>query len=341
MRLISLIGISLQLADWSLRPIWQLLTYAATHPLAIWQRGIEYGWLIFTSSIGSLILLLPRGFPARWVGLIWLLPLMLTFATKPNSNSFWLTILDVGQGLAIVVETRHHVLVYDTGPKFSANFNAGDAVLIPFLRQRGIHHINRVIISHGDLDHRGGLSALAKQFAITNLLTSEPKKINSQSNLCLAGQHWQWDGVKFEVLYPNKEQLSSSLVNDGSCVLRISVGQHHVLLTGDIEKAAEQYLVKHRASQLTADILIVPHHGSRTSSTLAFIQAVNPEYAIFSTGYYNRFRFPTSSVVQRYHQHGITTFNTAETGAITFKIYADKLINFPELYRLQHARVWR
>ncbi len=304
-----------------LQPLWWLLSHFAAWPWAVWHTALSHLWLLAVASFGMLLLLAPRAFPARWLGLICGLPLLFYQPARPKLGEVWLTVLDVGQGLASVIETQHHVLIYDTGPKFTSGFNTGTSVVVPYLRWRGIKHLNLLMISHGDNDHIGGAGAVLQQFVHTPVLTSIPSRFpHAQVSKCHAGQHWQWDGVKFRVLYPLPGMPYRD--NNSCCVLRIATRHQAILLTGDIERVVETYLLKHDAKQLSATVLVAPHHGSKTSSSLPFVDAVDPRYVVFAVGYYNRFGFPSPVVVGRYQRISAKTYSTAEMGAIRFKLHA-------------------
>jgi len=218
----------------------------------------------------------------------------------------------------VVVETQHHTLVYDAGPKLSEQTDAGENVVLPFLRARQIKKIDRLVISHGDNDHIGGAGALLRALPVTSVLTSVPEKIpQTHAAYCLAGYRWQWEGVHFEFFYPSMASLGSG--NDSSCVLRIDNGQHSVLLPGDIERVAENILLQTYPDRLQSEVLIAPHHGSKTSDVSAFIQAVHPQYVLYATGYQNRYHFPHREVVLAYSAMKAIQMDTAEAGAITFK----------------------
>lgn len=253
----------------------------------------------------------------------------------PHKNEFWLHVLDVGQGLAVVVQTHQHTLVFDTGAKLGAKFDMGASVVVPFLHSIGTNKLDMVVISHGDNDHVGGLNAILKSFPVTSIKTSVPEKI-PQAQLCLQGDKWEWDGVTFEFLYPSKGTLH--LNNDSSCVLRIVSGDQKVLLTGDIEKFAEENLIKNKLELLSARILIAPHHGSKTSGLNKFLMAVDPSHVVFATGYRNRYHFPHAIIVKKYQDLGAVMLNTAETGAILFRLNQQGL-NY-ELYRMKHKHFW-
>jgi len=293
----------------------------------VWQQHTPPLWTVFTAMVGVAILLLPRGFPARWLGILWILPIFFIPPAHPQRGEVWFTLLDVGQGLAAVIRTENYVLVYDTGPKFCSGFNTGSAIVVPFLRAKGLQQIDKLLISHADNDHIGGAQSVLENLEVDQVLSSAPQKIkeilsaDSKILSCQTGQHWQWDGVDFQILHPPANYVAKKR-NDRSCVLKVSSAGGTLLLTGDIEKTSEYYLVSHHRSDLAADILVVPHHGSQTSSTVSFIDAVNPSIALFSTGYLNRFGHPKKEIVQRYRRRNISVWDTVSAGAISFRLSA-------------------
>ncbi|NJO17183.1 MAG: DNA internalization-related competence protein ComEC/Rec2 [Thioploca sp.] len=333
-------GSILQLADYFMGALWHSLEWLA-NPHWMWYQAIPPWWTIISATVGMLVLLLPRGFPAKWIGVIWLLPLFLTRVPYPQLGEVWFTLLDVGQGLAAVIQTQNYTLVYDTGAKWNDNSDIGQTVVVPFLRTQGIREIDKLLISHGDNDHIGGAQSLLKNLPITEIITSVPEKFTHAKThpvrLCQAGQYWRWDAVEFKILHPPVHYLASS--NNRSCVLKIITAGGSLLLPGDIEAAAESNLLNYAYSDLAADILIVPHHGSQTSSTAAFIQAVKPKIALFSVAYKNRSRLPKPAIVQRYHRYGIKTWTTAQVGAIQFRLSASG-ISQPRLAKIAKHRYW-
>lgn len=335
-------GWLLLVCNYLLSALWWLLEWLADLPLA--SIAIPYvSWLSLSLALLGLGLMgLPRGLPARWLGLLGLLPLFFPVLPRPDWGEAHFTLLDVGQGLSAVVETQQHVLVFDTGPRFSDRFDTGKAVIVPYLHHRGWRSVDTLIISHGDNDHIGGAASLAEQLPVQQILTSVPEKVAwAEVTMCQAGQQWDWEGVHFAILHPTSyEDHQGRAGNNRSCVLRISLGEHHVLLTGDIEASAERQLLTHARQQLAADILVVPHHGSKTSSTLAFIQQVQPRYALFPIGHANRFGFPHPDVLTRYRAAGITTYDTAQQGAIEFKLRLGQIIERPRGYRAEITRYW-
>lgn len=328
----------LRLADFSLSLIWPVLETLQGLPIS-WMAmpapGIR-GLLL--AGFAIILLLAPSGWPGRLLGAVFMLPLFLMQTPRPESAGFWLEVLDVGEGLAIVVHTREHSLVYDTGPRYSPRFDTGSAVVLPYLYQYQIHHIDSLVISHGDNDHIGGANSLIEGIPVKQLLTSVPEKLPAEAYPCHDGITWSWDGVDFQMLHPMSHWPYAG--NNRSCVLRVSNDYHSVLLTGDIESISEFRLRKDHAGALDSDILLVPHHGSLTSSTQEFITAVDPDLAIVSTGHRNRFGFPRQEVMERYTRNKIPVMNTADYGAIHMVFRADDRPPTVQSYLQQHQRYW-
>ncbi len=328
----------LVLANGCLALLWPLLNGFAELPMAQIYHAFVGGWVVIPATIGVVWLLAPKGWPARWLGGVWLATAFLLPQTRPAAGEFWFTLLDVGQGLAAVVETEHHLLIFDTGPRFSDTFDTGEVVLLPYLLQRGVAQVDTLVVSHGDNDHIGGAESLLASFPVKQLLTSAAEKLPQQlSEPCRSGQQWRWDGVDFLMLNPTNELQRKG--NNNSCVLKVSAATGSLLLTGDIEKGAERALLSRHGSGLRADLLVVPHHGSKTSSTEAFITAVSPRWALFPVGYRNRFNFPRPEVVERYQAHNIELLDSAQMGAISVR-FEGKGISIPEGYRETAQHYW-
>ena len=336
----ALSDLLLKLADVSLQYLWKVLEWFAHLPLAVWQASIPSNWILFSTLMACLLFLLPRGMPLRPLGIVWLLPLITYHPADIRQSDFTVTILDVGQGLSLVVQTQSHVLVYDAGPKFGAQFDMGESVVLPFLAMTRIKQIDMLMISHGDNDHLGGASAILQNRYVKTILTSVPEKFTTRrAQLCLAGMRWRWDGVDFSILYPFNSSLEFG--NDSSCVVKIDNGKQSVLLTGDIEKFAENQLLAQSINSLPVNLLIAPHHGSKTSSQRRFIAAVHPQYVVFATGYLNRYHFPHRGVVEDYTNADVLQLNTMETGAVQFK-FTNKDLNLkPSHYRYLHQHYWQ
>ncbi len=318
--------------------LWQYLQWVADLGQT-WQPAIHSFALLVLTGFALLLLFAPKGIAMRYLALPLLLPLIFFKPQRPQSGEYWLTLLDVGQGLSVVIQTQSHQLVYDTGAKFSANFNAGDAIVLPYLKQQGITIIDALVVSHGDNDHNGGTKALLQQMSAINIFAGEPAKIASNlAKPCYQGQQWQWDGVDFKILYPPNDGYPRS-GNNASCVLLIDNAYHKVLLTGDIERMVESWLIT-QAQDLGADVLIAPHHGSASSSSMAFIKAVSPQYVLFATAYRNHYNFPNLDVVKRYQSIQAIPLNTANTGAILFQFGSSQMRVAPVLYRQTLQRLW-
>jgi competence protein ComEC len=245
-------------------------------------------------------------------------------------------VLDVGQGLAVVVQTRRRTLLYDTGPAYRSGSNAADNVLLPYFRHRGIRQLDGVVVSHADLDHAGGVTAIRDAMPVRRLLAGEPLA-GLDAIPCRAGQNWRYDGVDFQVLHP--PAVAHGQGNNRSCVLLLQLGEHRVLLSGDIEASAERELVAKRVLP-GVDAVIVPHHGSRTSSTLPFVRALRPSLAIVSSAYGNHWGFPKADIVQRWQASGAVVLNTATSGAVELKLCAASGLESIREYRLGNRRIW-
>jgi competence protein ComEC len=317
--------------------LWSILAWLSHLPGVVWYQTVPDHGILLAALAGIIFLLLPIGAPGRYFGFIWLLPLILFKPFAPKAGEAWLNVLDVGQGLSVVLQTQKHVLIYDAGPRLSTTYDMGESVVVPFLHAIGAKKVDMMVISHGDNDHIGGAKAVIGQFSVLTIKTSVPEKLPG-ADYCLRGTSWHWDGVDFSFIYPTIENLG--LDNDSSCVLRITVGKQHILLTGDIEKFAEKELVSSALSDLPADILVAPHHGSKTSAVDSFIQGVHPSYVLFAVGYRNRYHFPHQLVADKYHHLGVRAYETARTGAVSFHLTPDHPITLPDLYRKQHQHYW-
>ncbi|HEY8158569.1 MAG TPA: DNA internalization-related competence protein ComEC/Rec2 [Methylobacter sp.] len=312
------------LVDQVLQGLWWLLVQLAELPTASISHALPSYWALLFAVPGILWLLAPVGIPARWLSLVMFLPLVFTDAKRPEIGDINMTLLDVGQGLSAVVQTAHHLLVYDTGAKFSEQSDMGQSVLLPFLRSQGIDSIDSLIISHGDNDHIGGAVSLMHGIDTKQVLTSVPQLLSEYApSECVAGQSWLWDEVRFTMLAPQQAFASE---NDNSCVLKIQSKHGTVLLTGDIEAAAESWLVKTYGEELKADVLIAPHHGSKTSSTAEFLQTVQPDYVLIPAGYRNQFGHPHKDVLARYRQVNAKWLNSADSGAIAVNVKHKALV---------------
>jgi competence protein ComEC len=330
----------LQGAGWLLVQSLELLGTMADVPYIAWLRPALPSWAWLPVITGVLVLLTPRGMPARWLGLIFIAPMVLLQPAVPPPGAAWFTLLDVGDGLAAVIRTAEHTLVYDTGARYSDSFDAGSAVVVPFLREAGINSVDRVILSHGDMDHSGGLEAVLAGIRVESLISGEPDRIRIPRPVtdCANMDSWHWDGVAFEIVHPRSERMWRG--NNASCILRISNVAGSILLPGDIESGVERYLAAGWPELLDSDVVIAPHHGSNSSSSVDFVAAVTPRYVLVSTAYRNRFGFPREQVVERWRASGAEVINTAESGAVEIRLHSDGSISRPKRHRFLHRRYW-
>lgn len=303
----------------------------------VWQQPAPPLWAVMVSIAGIVWLFLPggpglgvfSGFPARWLGVVALLPLFVVSPPKPATGELWLAVLDVGQGLAVVARTEHHTLLYDTGPGFGET-DSGARIIAPFLRGEGIRHLDLMMVSHADSDHSGGalsvLAAIPVNTVLSSMNSDHPiPQAATHSRQCHAGDSWQWDDVHFELLHPLAQsyQRDKRKTNDASCVLKITTRHGSVLLPADIEKNSERALLDRAHQQLSSTVLIAPHHGSKTSSTQAFVNQVNPRLTIFTVGYRNHFGHPREEVIKRYRDLGSQVMRSDRDGAVLLKFQDD------------------
>lgn len=301
-----------ELAHGVLRMLMWFLHTCADWPL--WQVPAPPLAAAVLAALGVVICLLPRGVPGRWLGGLLLLPALFWPLERPAEGEAQVDVLDVGQGLAVVVRTRQHVLVYDAGPQYGAEADAGQRVVLPFLRWLGVDRIDRLLVTHRDSDHAGGARSLLAALPVGDVLTSARELGGTP---CVDGKRWQWDGVDFLILHPQAADYDAAKSsNQLSCVLRITAGEQRVLLTSDIEAPAEQALLQRGEALLAADVLLVPHHGSRTSSTAEFIAAVAAHHAVIPVGERNRFGHPAPEVLARLRDSSAKVWRTDRQGAI-------------------------
>jgi competence protein ComEC len=318
---------------------YQLLQWLAQQPMATVQLSHLPMWLAIAALLGGGLLLLPMGIPVRSLGLFLLAPLFFAEPARPGAGEFRFTLLDVGQGLACVVETAGHVLLYDTGPSFASGSSASERVVLPYLASRDLQRIDRLVVSNGDRDHAGGLKSLLSAIPVDDLLSGEAGLADA-ARPCHAGQVWNWDGVRFEVLHPPRGRRFRT-ENDNSCVVSVSNGIWTLLLPGDIESEGERSLLVEAGGAVAAQLLVAPHHGSNSSSSEAFVEAVSPDWVLFSSGYRNRYGFPRSEVVDRWLEAGASVMNSADTGAVTIHVPADHDPPTVVWQRQEQSRYWR
>ena len=311
------------MAGWAVHALSRFLALLAALQFATISVAVPHLLVGVFAVLGGILLVLPWPWQLRLLGLPLMLPVVLWQAPRPADGQFELIAADVGQGNAVVIRTARHTLLYDAGPRFSIDSDAGHRVLIPLLRLTD-EILDTIMLSHRDSDHSGGIKSVLAMHPKANFISSIESTHELQAlrpvQRCVAGQTWQWDGVDFAVLHPAVlDYESPQKSNAMSCVLRISTPQASVLLAGDIELAQEARLVSEKQStglKLHSDVLLVPHHGSKTSSSAAFLEAVQPQLAIVQAGYRNRFGHPAAGVLVRYNERNIKVIDTAHCGAI-------------------------
>jgi competence protein ComEC len=269
-------------------------------------------------------------YKTRLLGLLCCVPLLFSQTSKLSDGEFRVTVLDIGQGTAVLIETSQHRMLYDTGPKTSPESDAGERNVLPFLRGQGIAYIDRLAISHKDTDHVGGGLSLMKEIRFGDLLGTLPewhfllkraKTLNMPALPCQAGQEWRWDGVLFKVWHPQSDMTFASREHSGkpnalSCVIEVRNQAYSFWLTGDVERGGEWSISNNYIPppDLMA-VMLMPHHGSATSSSSNFLDAIAPRWAVVQAGYRNRYRHPNDRVVQRYIDREIPILETVKTGA--------------------------
>lgn len=301
----------------------RLLQMGAELPVAVWQQHAPPAWAVIAGIVGISWMLLPRGFPMRWLGGVGLAPMFLLLPATPPSGALHAAVLDVGQGLSVVLQTANHTLLYDAGPGYSKDADSGNRIVIPYLRGQGVGRLDGMVLSHDDSDHTGGAASVMKGLPVGWMASPLPaghplQGMAGRDVSCFAGQSWTWDGVQFEMLHPLQQSYSIDKLrdNDRSCVLKVVSMHGSLLIAGDIERATELELLERAGRSLEADVLIVPHHGSKTSSTPEFVQQVDPQVAIMTAGYRNRFGHPKKEVLERYREIGSTIYRSDRDGAI-------------------------
>jgi len=328
----------LHFSAWLVEWLLQFLEWCATLPGAQWQQHVPPLWTVLVALAGAAWLLAPRGVPWRACGLALMAPAFCLAPAAPAPGEVWITALDVGQGLAVLARTRTRTVLYDAGPAWAADADSGSRVVVPVMRGAGLERLDLLVLSHEDSDHIGGalsvLESLEVEAMASSLGAGHPLRgMVAAPRRCAAGESWQWDGVRFEFLSPAWNGYAKR--NDLSCVLRIAAEGGAILLTGDIERAAEKSLL---GAALKSDVLLVPHHGSRTSSTPEFIAAVAPRWAVVAAGYRNRFGHPNGEILERYRRAGVQIARTDLQGSISIRLSAQGV--GVEGERTRRGRYW-
>jgi competence protein ComEC len=324
-----------QLADFVLQRLWSFLdslaATAETLPFSPSYSIAAVTGVFFT----MLIMMLPSGLNSRKLVLVGLLACLFPSQNDIRQGEFSVILLDVGQGLSAIIRTERHTLLFDAGARFSKHFNAGDAVVVPVLKSLSVDKLDTLIISHGDNDHRGGAAAILTAMDVKQVLSNE-KITAGNVGACLAGKQWQWDGVSFTILHPAESIRVAG--NNTSCVLHVRSPYGSILLPADIEKEAENEIVSRYSAALHSNILVAPHHGSKTSSSEDFIDAVAPELVLFPAGWMNRYQHPAKLVMQRLAERGIESRVTGDCGAIIVR--AQQRGISVESWRLSNRKLW-
>lgn len=342
---------------WAYRGAHQLISWLSAYfdvltrlPGALWRVPAPDPLAFLLALAGVGWWLMPRGWPLRHYAFILLGPLLWPYRAVPEPGEFRATVLDVGQGGATLIETATHQMLFDAGPGPEST-DAGQRVILPFLQSHGIAKLDLLMISHGDSDHAGGAAAVLGGVAVGSLRASVPPAQRlwrqaqaagvSDRGLCRAGTRWTWDAVRFEVLWPVSAP-DPAAPNQTACVLRVSSRAHALLLTADIEAEAERALTERIAALepggLAADLLLAPHHGSKTSSSRFILDAIMPRQVVFQVGYLNRFHHPHPGVVARYRALGATLFRSDADGEVRFQTEGAQLD--AKRYRIWHQRYW-
>ncbi|MFD1260556.1 DNA internalization-related competence protein ComEC/Rec2 [Entomomonas asaccharolytica] len=308
-------AVFLWLAGSTLKLLFIILTFIA-EVVPAWVAPMPAWWAFVLAFLGVVLILLPKGALLRVFGIVFCLPLFFANTNTIKENQAEVNVFDVGQGLSVLVRTKNHSLLYDTGPSFG-DFNLGGRVIVPSLQRQGVRSLDKVIISHVDTDHAGGLEAISKRLAIQVLISGEPNKLTSELMIkpC-QNSSWQWDGVRFSLW----QWSTAKNGNDASCVLLVEANGEKLLLTGDISRKAEQAWLTENNKQV--NWLLAPHHGSKNSSSWNFLASIKPQYIIVSRGWLNPFGHPSLASLERYQKIGARVEDTALTGALQIHLGA-------------------
>ncbi len=331
-------------AAWLMEWLGMGLAWASHLPLAVATLPAPAGWVTVLALIGTVWMLLPRGFPLRVLGLMLWLPLLFPLRDAIAPDHFRAEVIDVGQGTAVLVRTANHALLYDTGASF-ADSDSGERIIVPFLRASGVGELTGLIVTHDDNDHSGGMRSVLRDIPTGWLLHGMPASSPLLEGLpfarrCVRGQRWSWDGVQFEMLNPRFSAYAETRRrdNDYSCVLRISSGRHSLLLTADGERRTELELIE--SGQLApVSVLLAGHHGSLTSSIPEFVAATRPEFVVFTQGYRNRYGHPHPQVVARFRDIEARQLRSDSGGLIRLD-FGEAGVEASQ-YRPTHRRYWQ
>lgn len=320
---------------WCFDLSWPLFAWLARAPFALWWLPEPRWYALPLALCGALWLLLPRGVPGKALAVLLWLPLLWPPRDLPAQGEAEIVMIDVGQGLSVLVRTAHHTLLYDMGPAVPDGFDAGERAVLPAMRALGIRRLDLAVVSHGDNDHAGGLDAVRRALPMSEVLGAPGDPVPGTRD-CVAGRQWQWDGLRLRMLHPAAG--FPYLGNESSCVLRIETAHGAALLTGDIGEVIERRLLRDAPRSLRADVVTVAHHGSAGSSDPDYVAATGARVALASAGYANRFHHPTVEVVERWRQSGAQVPVSADTGAVRVRLGAQGVR--VERLRQSHPRLW-
>lgn len=321
-------------ASWLANSAWAGIAAAAKPDWAAMPLPYPSIGVVLLAAIGIALGMQAHPLPARLLAWCALLPVVAPASVRPAPGAAEVIVLDVGHGLAVIVETAQRRLLYDAGPSFPSGFDTGEQIAVPALRGLGRRGLDLLIVSHADNDHSGGAAAVLEAYPAAQVLKG-PDVADLPGASCVAGQRWMWDGVEFEMLHPRED--FRPLGNDSSCVLMITAAGGSMLVLGDVERRGERDVAAH--PRVAADVVIVGHHGSATSSTWPLVQATEPRYALVSAGYRNRWNFPRAEIVERWESVGAEVYSTGDTGALHVTLGADGITLVAE--RERQRRYWR
>ncbi|GAA5074902.1 DNA internalization-related competence protein ComEC/Rec2 [Lysobacter panacisoli] len=324
-----------QAAAWCFDVSWPLFQRLASSPLSLWWLPEPRWFALPLALVGAFWLLLPRGVPGKACAALLWLPLLWPDRHLPRTGEAELLVVDVGQGLSVVVRTARHALLFDMGPAVPEGFDAGERAVVPALHALGVGRLDRAVVSHTDNDHVGGLEAVRAAFPLATVLAPDGAPLLA-STPCRAGEDWTWDGVRLRFLHPPAD--FPYLSNESSCVLRVEAAGRAVLLTGDIGEVVERRLLRHRPEDVRADVVLVAHHGSGGSSDPGFVAATGARAALVSAGHGNRFGHPRPEVVHRWAASGAQVHDTAREGALRVRLGRDGVT--VEARRQAQPRLW-
>ena len=325
-----------QLAALAFNPSWSLVQFLAENDIALWWLPQPPWFAVPLAIFSGIWILLPRGVPGKPIALLLWLPLLYPQLNLPEKSAAQLIVFDSGQGLSVLVRTANHTLLYDMGAAQSDGFDTGEHIILPGLRALGVNHLDMLLVSHGDNDHRGGFPAIFRHYPAKDILTSYQNLGSMHTRSCVAGQQWIWDQVHFRILHPPR--YFPYLGNDSSCVLQITTMHGTALLTGDISAVVERDIVRRWKNELQTDVIVVSHHGSKNASDQTFVSTINARWALISAGYGNRFHHPSIETINRWQDAGAQVVVTFNTGAQYVSLGSDGVSVHSE--RTIRERLW-